>query len=88
MILVSLDFGKNVQERLNKFRTKKKISAEIVLLDDPDADSWINKVDKNWDGAIPATVIYKKDQKEVFNAISNGVDNSEGQLFKLDAPGG
>ncbi len=66
VILVSLDFGKNVQERLNKFRTKKKISAEIVLLDDPDADSWINKVDKNWNGAIPATVIYKKDQKEVF----------------------
>ena len=66
VILVSLDFGKNVQERLNKFRTKKKISAEIVLLDAPDADSWINKVDKNWDGALPATVVYKKNIKEVF----------------------
>jgi len=66
VILVSLDFGKNVQERLNQFRTKKKISAEILLLDDPDADSWINKVDKNWDGALPATVVYKKNMKEVF----------------------
>jgi len=66
VILVSLDFGKNVEDRLNKFRTKKKISAEIVLLDDPDADTWINKVDKNWDGALPATVIYNKKNKEVF----------------------
>ena len=66
VILVSLDFGETVLERLNKFRTKRKVNSEIVILDDPDADSWINKVDKNWDGALPATVIYKKNQKEVF----------------------
>jgi len=66
VILVSLDFGKNVEERLNKFRTQKKITSEIILLDDPDADTWINKIDKKWDGAIPATLIYKNDQKDVF----------------------
>ncbi|WP_372645148.1 TlpA disulfide reductase family protein [Ancylomarina sp.] len=66
VILVSLDFGETVVERLNKFRTKRKVNSEIVILDDPDADNWISKVDEKWDGALPATVIYKKDQREVF----------------------
>jgi len=66
VILLSLDFGKNVDERLNSFIERKKIKADVLILDDPDADTWINKIDENWDGALPATVIYKKDQKEVF----------------------
>ncbi|MDE5424207.1 TlpA family protein disulfide reductase [Ancylomarina sp. DW003] len=66
VILVSLDFGKNLEERLNKFRKLRKVNAEIVVLDDPDADTWIRKVDEKWDGAIPATIIYKNDKKEVF----------------------
>lgn len=66
IILVSLDFGKNLEERLNKFRKLRKVNAEIVVLDDPDADTWIRKVDEKWDGAIPATIIYKNDKKEVF----------------------
>lgn len=65
IILVSLDFGKNLEERLNKFRKLRKVNAEIVVLDDPDADT-DKKVDEKWDGAIPATIIYKNDKKEVF----------------------
>ena len=67
VILVSLDFGKNVEERLAKFRAKKKISSEIMILDDPDADSWIGKVDEKWDGAIPLTLIYHKKKRDVFS---------------------
>lgn len=66
LILVSLDFSNNVEERLNKFRAKRNVNSHIVILDDPDADSWISKVAEKWDGAIPATVIYKKDHREVF----------------------
>ncbi len=66
VILVSLDFGKDVEDRLTKFLTRKEINAQVILLDDPDADSWIGKVDKDWDGALPATVIYKKNKRKVF----------------------
>ncbi|PKQ68691.1 hypothetical protein BZG01_02935 [Labilibaculum manganireducens] len=66
VILVSLDFGKNTEDRLLGFLKKKNINAEVVLLDDPDANSWIGKVDKNWDGALPATLIYRKDERIVF----------------------
>jgi len=59
MILVSLDFSDQLDKRLIPFIEKKGLEAEVVLLDDPDANSWIPKVDKNWSGAIPATYIYK-----------------------------
>ena len=66
VILVSLDFGKNVQERLAKFKIKRNVNSHIVILDDPDADIWISKVSEKWDGALPATVIYNKNKRDVF----------------------
>jgi hypothetical protein len=29
----------------------------VLLLDEQDANSWINKVEKQWSGALPATII-------------------------------
>ena len=66
VLLVSLDFGSKVEERLTSFLTKKNINAEVVILDDPDSNSWIGKVDDTWDGALPATVVYKKDKRKFF----------------------
>lgn len=66
VLLVSLDFGSNVEKRLAKFLEKKGIHTEVILLDDPDSNSWIGKVNKDWDGALPATVIYKKDKEKFF----------------------
>lgn len=66
VILVSLDFGKNVEERLTKFLAQKKINTHVVLLNDPDADSWIGKVNAEWDGALPATLIYRKNGRKMY----------------------
>jgi thiol-disulfide isomerase/thioredoxin len=60
VILVSLDMPKKVETNLLPFIIKKKLLSEVVHLDDPDANSWIEKVDRNWSGAIPATYIYNK----------------------------
>lgn len=85
MILVSLDFGKNVDERLQTFLTRKKINAKVVILDDPDSDSWIGKVDEKWDGALPATVIYKKKKRKVYtrqisySELAKSIDNINNQ---------
>ncbi|MBN1651810.1 MAG: redoxin domain-containing protein [Bacteroidales bacterium] len=59
MLLVSLDFGKDVIKKLEEYKLKHNLSPEIVLLDDPDANAWIPKIDKEWSGAIPATLIYR-----------------------------
>lgn len=59
VILVSLDLPKQVESKLIPFVKKQKIESRVLLLDDPDANSWIPKVNKNWSGSIPATIIYK-----------------------------
>lgn len=57
IILVSLDFPKQVDSRLMPFIREHELQAEVVVLTDPDANSWIPKVADEWSGAIPATLV-------------------------------
>jgi len=66
VILVSLDMSKQVESNLLPFIKRKKLKSEVIYLNDPDANSWIEKVDKTWSGAIPATVIYNKNQRKFY----------------------
>jgi thiol-disulfide isomerase/thioredoxin len=66
MILVSLDFPKMIESRVIPFIINKNLQAEVVVLNDPDANSWIEKVAKEWTGAIPATIIYKNDKRKFY----------------------
>jgi thiol-disulfide isomerase/thioredoxin len=55
--LINLDYADKV-EKVNEFVARKNIRSEVLLLDEIDYDSWIDKVDKRWSGAIPATLIF------------------------------
>ena len=66
LVLVSLDFPNQLDETLIPFLEKEKLEGELLLLDDPDQNSWIPKVDKKWSGAIPATLIYKNNKRVFF----------------------
>lgn len=81
VILVSLDFP-DQKERLENFITTRKIQSEVLLLDDPDANSWIDKVDESWSGAIPATIIYNK-QKRNFYERSFTFQELENEIVKF-----
>ncbi len=81
LVLVSLDFSNQIEKRVIPFIEKHNIKAKVIVLDDPDANSWINKVDPSWDGAIPVSLIYHKGKKEFYN----GTLNYE-QLSKLIKP--
>ena len=63
VILVSLDFEKQVENKLIPFLKKKKIASTSIYLADKDYNSWLPKIDKNWSGSIPATVIFNQDKK-------------------------
>lgn len=67
IILISLDFRSRIQNGVIPFIEKRNIKLPVVVLSDPDADAWINKVDPSWDGAIPATLIVKKGEKAFYN---------------------
>jgi len=60
LLLVSLDFASHIEQRVKPFIKKNKITTEVVVLDDPDANIWINKVNPDWDGSIPITLIFNK----------------------------
>lgn len=68
VILVSLDFKSMWEERLPSFIHKKEIESPVVVLDDPDQNTWIPRVDPDWSGAIPATLIYRGDQRQFYEA--------------------
>jgi len=57
VILISLDFVEDLDSRVHKFVEKKDIKSAIKLLDNVDYNSWIDKVDPSWSGAIPATLV-------------------------------
>lgn len=66
VILVSLDFKSQIKSRVIPFLHRRNISSKVVVLSDPDANAWIDKVSPNWSGAIPATLIVKGSRKEFY----------------------
>ncbi len=65
VVFISLDFLRDL-ESVKKFVEEKKILSKVYLLDEPDYDSWIDKVSTKWSGAIPATLISQGNRKEFY----------------------
>ncbi|WP_339705917.1 TlpA disulfide reductase family protein [uncultured Kriegella sp.] len=74
MLLVSLDFPEDIETKLKPFLKKRGITTDVVLLDDPDANSWIDKIDPNWSGAIPFTIIFNNKERAFYE---RPFDNNE-----------
>ena len=62
VVLVSLDLPNQVESKLVPFISKNQLKSKVIVLLDGKYNDWIDKVSRNWTGAIPATLIYKKDQ--------------------------
>lgn len=82
MILVSLDRVKDI-ERVRKFIADKKLTAEVVILDDNKRmNSWIPRFDQNWGGEIPVTVFYSKNEKVAFHNGEMHLDDLQKTVHK------
>lgn len=68
VLLVSLDFPKQIDKRLIPFINRKQIQSKVVLLDDVNEDVWIKAIDSTWSGALPATLIYNTKERKFFEA--------------------
>jgi thiol-disulfide isomerase/thioredoxin len=66
ILLVSLDFPKQIDSKLIPFIEKHNITSEVIVLDDPNQNYWIDKVSPDWSGAIPATLVYKNQFKKFY----------------------
>lgn len=66
VLLVSLDSFKQLDSRVVPFLKQKGIGQEVILLNDPNANAWIDKVDPQWSGALPATLIYNSRYRQFY----------------------
>lgn len=66
VLLVSLDFPRQYDAKLRPFLTEKNIQSKVVCLDDVDQNRWIPEINENWSGALPATIIYKGDERQFY----------------------
>jgi len=69
VLLVSVDFKTDAEKNLETIINKYQLPP-IYLLDEPNGNIWINEIDNNWSGAIPATLIIKKNKKRKFIVTS------------------
>ena len=60
VLLVSLDFKSKLQKAVIPFVVKNNIKAEVFLLNEPNQQQYIERIDKKWSGAIPATLFVNK----------------------------
>jgi thiol-disulfide isomerase/thioredoxin len=66
--LVSMDMDLDPNpEKVRRFVVRKKLAAEVIILDERNPNKWIDQVDKRWSGALPATLIINNQSgKRVF----------------------
>ena len=66
MLFVSFDFPEDIEKSLIPVIKKFEISSEVIVLDEPDANSWINKVSQDWSGSIPATLVFNSQSRSFY----------------------
>ncbi|ALD20825.1 TlpA disulfide reductase family protein [Hymenobacter sp. DG25A] len=66
VLLVSMDYASQLDKKVIPFVQKWALKSEVVLLNETDPNSWIDKVDPKWTGAIPFTLIYHKQKRATF----------------------
>ena len=81
LVSMDLDLDPN-PEKVHKFVARKKLQSKVLILDAKDPNSYIDQIDKNWSGALPATIIIngKTGQRKFV-----GKELHEGELEKLIA---
>lgn len=79
LILVSLDFEKQIDTKLIPFMQKNELRGEVIVLKQKGMNDWIDKIDPSWSGALPATIIYDKNKRAFFEQ-SFEYENLEAKL--------
>ncbi|MBT6234957.1 MAG: redoxin domain-containing protein [Bacteroidetes bacterium] len=82
LVLVSLDFDDKV-ETVKALLAKREIESKAVILADPQADVWIDKVDSTWTGAIPATMVIKNGKRYFYETSYESYEELKNEIITL-----
>lgn len=80
VILVSLDFKNQLESKLLPYLNKNKIESEVIFLRDSKYNNWIDRVDPEWSGSIPITIIYNKKGRVFLEQDFHSVDEIVAQI--------
>jgi thiol-disulfide isomerase/thioredoxin len=80
VILVSLDSKVDLKTKVMPFAQKRNLKARLFLLDEPDANSWIDQVEPKWSGAIPATIFFNN-RRQVYYFLEKELTEVELQTL-------
>ncbi|MBC5838813.1 TlpA family protein disulfide reductase [Flavobacterium muglaense] len=83
LLLVSLDFPENIEKSLKPFLKKKGITAKVVILDDPDANGWIDKINPNWSGSLPFTILFNSKNRSYHERAFVDSKDLENEINKI-----
>lgn len=75
VILVSCDFTKQLDSRVVPFVKNKNLKSDVRFMNETDPNTWIDRVDPQFSGAIPATLILKGSSN--FRTFKEGETNYE-----------
>lgn len=64
VVLVSLNIKSDLEKRLLPFVRERRLESELSHLIDRDLDYWMPRMDPDWDGAIPATLVIKGGKRD------------------------
>jgi thiol-disulfide isomerase/thioredoxin len=68
LLLISLDLPSYYPAKISSFTKEKNITAQVVWLDETNADYFCPKIDKKWSGGIPSSLFInnKKNYSQFF----------------------
>ncbi len=64
LLLVSLDYASQLDKKVKPFVLKRGLKSEVVLLNETDPNTWLQKIDTRWSGSIPFTLIFNNQTKQ------------------------
>ncbi|WP_443938877.1 TlpA disulfide reductase family protein [Pedobacter sp. MW01-1-1] len=66
VLLMSVDAKSKLTKEVIPFVINKNIASEVLLLNETDQQVYIEQIDKNWSGSIPATLFVWKGKRQFF----------------------
>ncbi len=80
VILVSMDAAEDLEKRVKPFIKKRALQSKLLLLDEVDGNTWIDKIEPKWSGAIPATFFFNNSRKQ-YHFVERELSEQELQKF-------
>ena len=64
VLLVSMDYASQLDKKVKPFVKQRGLKSEVLLLNESDPNTWMDKLDAKWSGALPFTLIVNNKTKQ------------------------